>query len=90
MKTGTKFWLAVGIIAAMILLALIYILKAGEKVDGTVLGAELGVITLVAGGYFTANVAASGQATAATIAQANSTQPPKQAPADPTAGVPGS
>jgi|GEM_PF-5426299 hypothetical protein len=61
MNTGTKFWLAVGTIASMVILCAIYILKI-DKPDATVLGAFLGVVTLVAGGYFTTNVIASGQA----------------------------
>lgn len=61
MRTGTKFWLAVGTIGAMVVLALVYVLKV-DKPDATVLGAILGVITLIVGGYFTSNVVASNQA----------------------------
>jgi glucose uptake protein GlcU len=60
MRTGTKFWLAVGTVASMVLLCGLYILKS-DKVDATVLGVFIGVITLVVGGYFTSNVVASGQ-----------------------------
>lgn len=61
---GTKFWLAVGTVAAMIVLAAIYILKV-EKPDVTVLGAILGVITLIVGGYFTANTVITNNAVSA-------------------------
>ncbi|MBZ5672306.1 MAG: hypothetical protein LAO04_21615 [Acidobacteriia bacterium] len=60
MKTGTKFWLAVGTVAAMVLLCAVYLLRT-DKPDATVIGAFLGVVTLVVGGYFTSNVVASGQ-----------------------------
>jgi hypothetical protein len=60
MRTGTKFWLAIGTVGAMIGLCVVYILKV-DKPDATVLGAFLGVVTLIVGGYFTSNVVASAQ-----------------------------
>jgi hypothetical protein len=65
MTTGTKFWLAVGTVAACFVLAAVYILKVTTP-DATVLGAILGVITLIVGGYFTANAVITNNAIANT------------------------
>ena len=58
---GTKFWLAVGVAVAMVLIIVIYLLRV-EKPELGIVALPFGVITVVVGGYFTANVAASGQA----------------------------
>ena len=61
MNTGTKFWLAVGVAAAMVAIIVIYILRTAAP-DFGIMGLLVGVVTLVVGGYFKANVDASDQA----------------------------
>lgn len=62
MKTGTKFWLSVGV-EAMFFIVMLVIIAFTDKFNAGLFGIWTGAAVAVAGQYTVGNVVASGQVT---------------------------